>query len=93
MATIIRTNGQREDLVGEGPNKTLTLDQMQKALHGGWIEMVFSPLARQYFMVVDEEGKLKGLPINAVATAMARQEGVRDIIVGDAILISTGEVE
>lgn len=93
MATIIRTTGQRENLVGEGPNRTLTLEQMQKALNGGWIEMVYSPMARQYFMVVDEEGKLKGLPVNMVATAMARQEGVRDVIVGDAILISTGEVE
>ena len=92
MATIIRANGKREYLTGTGPNKTLTLEQMQEVV-GGFIELVLSPAARQYFMVVNEEGKLTGLPINYGATALARDEGVNDVIVGDAILISTGEVE
>ncbi len=40
-----------------------TLDKLQE-LVGGWIETVFLP--HNIFMIVNEEGKLNGLPINFI---------------------------
>lgn len=43
------------------------------------------------FMLIDEEGKLKNLPINELATELAHEENAiypSDCIVGDILLIS-----
>lgn len=53
---------------------------------GGYIEVV--TLSNDWLMIVNEEGKLKGLPINDLATAMYYiNYGETDIIVGDVVLI------
>jgi len=87
MATIIKTDGTLVTLKPEGPKGTLTLEQMQKAV-GGYIETV--TLRNGNIMVIDEEGKCKGKPLNPVATDRAALRG--DFIVGDAIICKSKEV-
>ena len=43
-------------------------------------------------MVIDEEGKLKGFPVNPVATALYRF-GDQDPIVGDALVCEDRNIE
>ena len=59
---------------------------------GGWIEIV--RLDNEKIMVVDEEGKLKGLPFNVAATLEYNDRTGRhdDIILGNALVCGIGEV-
>ena len=59
---------------------------------GGHIEIV--PLTKNRLMIVDEEGKLKGLPLNPMATKIYDEESfcVADIIVGNALICKRSEV-
>lgn len=66
------------------------LEDMQ-ALVGGYIETVGAQsLGRPLWMVIDEEGKLKGKPINLFATRIYRNP--IDVIVGDAFICKEGLV-
>lgn len=100
MATIIRVDGTRERLEGEGPKDSrgkgkLTLEQMQAAV-GGLIQPVDFPaidadgeetFATKY--IANEEGLLMGLPVNVLATVDYQDSfGRYDIgLVGDVIEI------
>lgn len=59
-----------------------------QAVVGGWIEAVAlrQPRATMY---LDEEGKLKGQPVNRIATMLAWQHGhpTGDQIVGDCLIV------
>lgn len=59
---------------------------------GGHIEIV--PLTKDRLMIVDEEGKLKGLPLNIPATKIYNDESfcVTDTIVGNALVCKRSEV-
>jgi hypothetical protein len=60
------------------------LRAMQGAV-GGYLEAwKVGDGAMLYF---DEEGRIKGLPVNAKATAMAVQAGLPDVILGPALLV------
>lgn len=63
------------------------LRQMQAHV-GGWIEAVSLDGGTMY---INEEGKLRGLPFNWVATEVATVHGAiarnRDLIVGNAIVL------
>lgn len=63
-----------------------SLDQMQ-ALVGGWLEVVdvLEPLGSMY---LNEEGKLRRLPLNQRATALIQRHNAMllDVIVGDAFV-------
>jgi hypothetical protein len=63
----------------------MTLEQLQK-LVGGYIQIV--PLGEDQ-MVINEEGKLLGLPYNETATDIMKEkyEGTTDYIAGDAIIL------
>ena len=71
-----------------------TLQEMQKFV-GGYIEVVTSADTNSQ-IVLDEEGKLKGKPINKEATEMYVGEEMDDtsagwdfdVIVGDAMILS-----
>lgn len=79
---IIRADGaQQEYLPANG--RHYTLEELKKAIGGGWIEIVHTRDNR--LMVMDEEGKLKGFPINRVATALY-VHGLQDPIVGDVLV-------
>lgn len=60
------------------------LDALQAAIGGGYLECVTLPDCHLY---CDEEGKLKGLPMNSYATALARRLGwqPRDVLCGPVI--------
>lgn len=60
------------------------LEQLQEIV-GGYIEII--PLAEGTMMVLNEEGKLDGLPYNLAATQMARGYIFEDdFIVGDVLV-------
>ena len=84
MATFLRTSGESEVLSPlNGVN--WTLNDLQ-TLVGGYIEVGRTLDGK--FLVLDEEGKLKGKPLNIQATWMY-QYGRRDPIVGDVVIIDT----
>jgi hypothetical protein len=78
----------------------MNLDAMQ-AVVGGYIEHVMlypayvSAGISYKHLVVNEEGKLEGLPTNSVATDIALEHGLRpdDFIVGPAILLTDEEFQ
>ena len=79
-AVIIRTDGTKEaiEYTEETASRVLT-DAV-----GGYFERVRVGYA---FMWLNEEGKIHGLPINAIATDLFEQfYGDVDIIAGDVIL-------
>ena len=64
---------------------------------GGYVEAVHTGVMHKYFkapvlMLVDEEGLIKNLPVNAVASHFYGYQNHGHVIVGDAIFaISLGE--
>ena len=66
------------------------LEELQRYV-GGYIELVRLPKHRN--MVVNEEGKLRGLGINYKATEIVQKEAARpEIIVGDVLICGPGEM-
>lgn len=83
MAQIIKTTG--EIIETEPSNGTdFSLTELQ-AVVGGFIEVVYLPDGR--LMVVNEEGKLNGLPINEKASEL-----YPDLIVGDVLVCEYYEI-
>lgn len=89
MAEILRTTGEREPFDLGAPDARLRT--MQAAV-GGYIEMI--PLAGGAVLVLNEEGKLHGLPFNALATPLLHEAGgaPTDYVVGDALVCQRGEL-
>ena len=88
MAKLIKVDGTSETL------NDLSLESMQKAV-GGYIELVRSHQS-EYDFICDEEGKLKGYPINAKATHIAHEDkapSLNDVLVGDVIVAKKGEIK
>lgn len=79
MATVIKTDGSEEALVGEKAGQVLSLDQMQTAV-GGCVEKV---VIGSRLMLVDEDGKIKGKTINETASYMVGQVVVGDVVVAE----------
>jgi hypothetical protein len=82
MKAVRIENGIAEEIeIGSG------LDSLQKAV-GGWIELL--PINDEHHAYIDEEGKLKNLPINELATKFAHKYiGIApyDCIVGPMIIL------
>jgi hypothetical protein len=76
MAKIIRVNGIFEEDFKQEPS----LEEMQGVV-GGYIEAVHILDVPGKVMIVNEEGRLKHLPLNIKASTMARQEIVGDVLV------------
>lgn len=92
MATWIKTTGASER-VTPADGKQFTLAELQTMV-GGYIEAV--RLDGDQIMWVNEEGKLKGLPLNPEATRMAALWDLSallicDPIVGDVVVANTTE--
>ena len=72
--------------------ETDSLSQMQAAV-GGYIEVL--GLNAGVSMVLDEEGKLKGRPLNNIAVRLTQHYAVGlrpgDMIVGDVLLIGNDD--
>jgi len=86
MAKLIRANGEVVEIEPKDKD-SFTLDEMQGYVNG-WIEVVY--LASGDVMVVNEEGKLDGLPINEKATELY---GSIDTIVGDVMIINRNQIK
>lgn len=80
MAYIARADGTREDLPG-----VPDLESAKKIV-GGWVERVYPRLARDLMFLCDEEGLLKGKPINLHGTEL-----YGDPIVGDIVVMTRNE--
>lgn len=64
-----------------------TLEDLQKAV-GGYIEAI--PLGSDSSAYINEEGKLRRLPLNPVATAIAHRKNslrLNDFIVGPMVIL------
>lgn len=90
MILIIKTDGSVSEFKPAG--KRITLEEMQKIV-GGYIEMLHLDGRSKKVLVVNEEGKLKNLPINHKATLMAKSDWIQDIIVGDVIFADSEDID
>lgn len=71
------------------------LEELQQ-LVGGYIELLYSASSPHRVMVIDEEGKLKGEPMNMEATHIAYSEQMitpLDYIVGKALYINSKSIQ
>jgi len=86
VATLIYTDDRMV------PLEDVSLPSLQAAVEG-YIETV--PLGDGRILIVNEEGKLYGLPHNNIATTFLTMSGVHpgDYIVGNAVLCEPGEIE
>jgi len=95
MALLIKSDGTREEITGAGPDGSIAWDQIKKAIGGGYVEHVVTDpdRAEGYSHIwLDEEGKNKGFPRNAAATALSVYTAWDDILSGD-VLFCTEEEE
>lgn len=89
-AMIFHTDGTREK-VAPANGSDFRLEEMQKMV-GGIIEIVY--FDDNTVMVINEEGKLLGLPLNMDATAVFRAHypDSDDYIVGDALVCDNEQI-
>lgn len=89
MKRVIKCTGEVKEIT-----ETLTLELMQDIV-GGFIEIVSSHNGMIRF-VCDEEGKLKGYPINIAATQIGYENGAlfgNDYFAGDVIIADSYEID
>ncbi len=91
MAKFIKVDGS-ETIVVSASGKTFTGEELRGYV-GGWLEMLRLPSGE--WLVLDEEGKLKGKPVNQRGTLLGRACGTApcDHIVGDILVCSESEIE
>lgn len=88
MAQLIKTNGETATVAPKNGH-VFELEELQGFVDG-YIENVFLPDGR--IMVINENGKDMGLPINKNATDIADAVILPwDVIVGDAVVCSWEE--
>lgn len=89
MATLIKADGTKRE-VSPANGKEFSLEEMQGFV-GGDIQIVTLPSGDE--MVLAEEGKLLGMPVNTEATLMARPAGIapNDLVVGDVLVCTFTE--
>lgn len=91
MAILIDVDGTETTVSPANPKKGFTLDEMYKLIGCELVELI--PLPHNQEMWVDEEGKIKGAPINRKATQVFQAAiGAFDAIVGKALICKKGEV-
>jgi hypothetical protein len=89
MALLITPNGSVSEIHPAYGAASFTTSELH-ALVGGWLECVHLPDGR--LMWVNEEGKLRGLPSNALATLLARAVlQPSDYIAGTAVVTTRQE--
>jgi Domain of unknown function (DUF3846) len=88
MAQFIPIEGEPQE-ISPANGTDFTLGELQ-TLVGGIIEIV--QLHHGQILVVNEEGLLKGLPLNTLASLVYLTHGGNTYIVGNALLCGTEEV-
>lgn len=86
MATLMAIDGTTTEVT---VNKDSKLQELQ-AMVGGLIE--FYGFRDGSTLMVNEEGKLRGMEINKAATALTAEKGRSCLIVGPAVFMSAAEV-
>tara|TARA_R100001244_G_scaffold126119_1_gene96436 strand:+ start:364 stop:633 length:270 start_codon:yes stop_codon:yes gene_type:complete len=86
-AEIIKANGDREFTEPEN-QRDFKLGELQEIV-GGYIEITETNDNR--LMIISEEGKLRKLPTNGLATALYKY-GKKDVIVGDVVVINKNQI-
>ncbi len=80
---IYKSNGKIEKK--SFSKKNVTLKEMQDVV-GGYIEFIY--LKNDLIMVVNEDGKINGLPFNANATLLVQENNIDDYIAGDVLVVN-----
>lgn len=89
MAILLREDGTHDDVPLTNPNHR-KLEFLQ-GLVGGMIEFVNG--GNGSFFLVNEEGKLNGMELNAAATVLyVLKTGNDDVLCGPVLLISASEM-
>ena len=86
MATIYKANGEVIETTPKN-GKDFSLEEMQ-AIVGGYIEIVY--LDNGKLMIVNEEGKINGLPLNENASMLV---GYTDLVMGDVLVCESKQVK
>lgn len=86
MAKFIKANGKMKDVEPKN-GIDFRLDELQDYV-GGHIEIIYLRDGRM--MVVNEEGKLRALPINRDATFLY---GGLDLITGDVLVCDRNQIQ
>jgi len=87
MAQFIKSNGAELELLPEKGTQ-FTLKELQD-LVDGFIEIV--PAKDGRLIIINEEGKLKDLPLNQKASLLYKFVG-KDVIVGDVLVCDKSEI-
>lgn len=82
MAILVQTNGKLKEVHPKN-GADFSLEELRNFV-GGHIEV--AKTKNGYPMVINEEGKLIGLPLNVIATILYGND--YDCIVGEALLIT-----
>jgi hypothetical protein len=89
-AFIINARTQQVTEVKPKNGKDFQLEEMREYIGGGYIEIVTCH-DRQRLMVLDEEGKLKGLPVNILASTIYGNP--YDVICGDVLVCQKNQIK
>jgi len=88
-ACIIKTDGTITETKPKN-GTDFSLEELRAAIGGGYIEVVRT-VDDSRIMVLDEEGKLKNMPVNPKATAL--YPNLADVIVGDVVVCKRAMVK
>jgi Domain of unknown function (DUF3846) len=97
IAKIIEPNGHVY-AVKPANGTDFSLEELQGFV-GGYIQVIEPPSRCGAVLVVNEEGKFQGLPVNRLATAMWQEgadphsERMTDHVVGRALLCHTSQIQ
>ena len=87
LGTIYKADGTTER-IKPANGGSFALPELQRAV-GGFIEHVrMAPGNGHAIMLINEEGKLRGLPYNALASALIDPD-LSEYVVGDALIITS----
>lgn len=87
--SLIKSDGTSIDYAPKN-GTDFTLEELQSAV-GGFIEII--KISSTQIMVLNEEGKLRGLPINYNASLIFAMAGIREVAVGDVVVCGTEMVK
>lgn len=90
MAELIKADGKRQKVEPKN-GKKFELEELQGYVKG-YIEAIF--LDDDTVMVVNEDGKLFGLPYNQLAsTKFLQEKGYHEPIVGDVLVCKRNQIK
>lgn len=88
MATILYPDNTTKE-VSPANGKDFSLAELKESIGGGYIELC--RVDQGHYLVIDEEGKLKGMSYNHTASVIYGSQS--DVIVGPALYCKMSEVK